>query len=84
MWPIVLVTNILITLDTINYFTTTFITYIWQDRKSTSKFKKKNINFKFPWIIHQHPCFFINILCILGILEWQKKNRKATKKRNLR
>ena len=58
MCPIVLVTNIIITLNAINYFTKTFITDIWQDRKSASTFwKKKNITFNFPWIIHQYPCF---------------------------
>ena len=40
----------------------------------------ENITFNFPWIIRQYPCFFINILGVLGILERQKKNRKATKK----
>ena len=75
--PIVLVTNIITTLSAINYFTKTFITDIWQDRKSDSTFwKKKNITFNFPWIIHQYPCFFINILGVLGILERQKKIRK--------
>ena len=59
--PIVLVTNIIITLNAINYFTKTFITNIWQDSNSASTFyKKKNITFNFPWTIH--PCFFINIL----------------------
>ena len=44
--PIVLVVNIIITLNAINYFTKTFITDIWQDRKSDSTFwKKKNITF---------------------------------------
>ena len=82
--PIFLVTNIIITLNTINYFTKTFITDIWQDRKSDSTFwKKKNITFNFPCIIHQYPCFFINILGVLGILERQKKIRKTTKKWNL-
>ena len=81
---IVLVTNIIVTLNAINYFTKTFIADIWQDRKSASTFKKKkNISFNFPWIIHQYSCFFINILGVLGILEQQKKNRKATKKWNL-
>ena len=36
--PIVLVKNIIITPNTINYFTKTFITDIWQDRKSASTF----------------------------------------------
>ena len=36
--PIVLVKNIIITLNAINYFTKTFITDIWQDRKSASTF----------------------------------------------
>ena len=82
--PIVLVTNIIITLNAINYFTKTFITDIWQERKFDSTFwKKKNIAFNFPWIIHQYLCFFINILGVLGILERQKKIRKATKKWNL-
>ena len=36
--PIVLVTNIIITVSAINYFTKTFITDIWQDRKSASTF----------------------------------------------
>ena len=31
---VVLVANIIITLNVINYFTKTFITDIWQDRKS--------------------------------------------------
>ena len=82
--PIVLVTNIIITLNAINYLTKTFITDIWQERKFDSTFwKKKNIAFNFPWIIHQYLCFFINILGVLGILERQKKIRKATKKWNL-
>ena len=72
---IFLVTNIIITLNVINYFTKTFITDTWHDRKSVSTFKKtKSISFKFPWIIHQS-----NNLGVLVILEWQKKNRKETK-----
>ena len=34
MSHVVLVTNIIITLNAIKYFTKTFITDIWQDRKS--------------------------------------------------
>ena len=78
--PIVLVMNIIIMLNAGNNFTKTFITDIWQDRKFAFTFKKKkNTTFNFSWIIHQYPCFFINILGVMGILE-QKKNRKATKK----
>ena len=72
--------NIIIMLNASNNFTKTFITDIWQDRKFAFTFKKKkNTTFNFSWIIHQYPCFFINILGVMGILE-QKKNRKATKK----
>ena len=65
----------------INYFTKTFITDIWQDRKSVSTFFFKKVlflNFR-GLFTSQYSCFFINIMGVLGILEWQKKSRKATK-----
>ena len=82
MCPIFLVTNIIITLNAINYFAKTLLQIFDRIVSPSLHFKERKVlllNFR-GLCTNQYPCFFINILGVLGNLQLEKKNRKATKK----